>query len=502
MRIAFALAAFLAFAPNAIAKESGDKQFSYNGELRVRYQMDDNMSGSTSVAPNNNNTVQQRLKLGGTYKASEKFSASATFLNSMNWGSPDLFVNAADGSPAPWSAGDGPGQRNGAHANNLVMVQEAYGTWMMSDDTTIKFGRGAFTMADGTVIAANDYEPTPYAFDGALVNYEFDLGRLSAWAVKFAEYSGGTQDNVNTLTGATGTTSGNYASDPEANGYGLSFDLKRMPEWLKLFNAHVILNQKAATPNAASLFGFAADPVARMGQESVRYGFALGGAFGRFDLKANFEGTSGKYKCKGGLDTANPANHCDDENAQVEIYNNDGMMYQAELGMNFEEFMKSRVWVKYHWDSGNKKATTDADKSKIETYDPYYYDQYSGSGLMQVLKWGNLTYINAGVSAKPSDQTTVQLQYWIFSKSEKAGQMNPGRYGYMAALTSPDSTDLGQEIDLSAEHRYDGGFSILTRVGYFMQGTAIKDGLIKFGQSTEKSDDAYTQFMVQAKMVF
>jgi hypothetical protein len=499
MRIALALAAFLAFAPNAIAAKSGDKQFTYNVELRERYQVDDNMSGSKTLAPNNGNNVEQRLKLTGNYKLSEKFAVTATLLNNFNWGSSDLYVYGTDGKPGAYSNGDGNGIHNGATNNNLLNVQEAYGSWMVSDDLVVRFGRGGLTMADGSVISQNDYEPFPYSFDGILANYEFGIGRISAWIVKFASYSGGAAANAKALVlaqGGTNTTqlSDNGSSDPEADAYGIAFDLKKMPEWLKVGNIHLIHNSKATTPGAISLQGMAADPRARMGQDNIRYGIALGGEASRFDYKADFAATTGKYKCAGSLTTG-----CDGDGPIVGLDNN-GMMYQAEVGFNYEELMKSRVYVKYHSDSGDKDTAANA--TKIGTYDAYYYDQYDGSGNMEVVGWGNLTFINAGFSLKPTDQMTINFGYFNFMKTEKTGQMNPGRYGNMVAFTSPNSSNLGQEFDLSAEQKYDGGFAILSRVGYFIPGSAITNGLVDNNLGTTTLGDSYFQFMLQGKMVF
>jgi len=67
MRAILAVAAFLAFLPNANAASGGDsKQFSTNAEFRTRYTFENDQSGTNQISPNNGNVVEQRLSLGGT----------------------------------------------------------------------------------------------------------------------------------------------------------------------------------------------------------------------------------------------------------------------------------------------------------------------------------------------------------------------------------------------------------------------------------------------------
>lgn len=491
--IATILAMLVAFSANA-AKEK-DRQFTHKAEFRLRYLFEDNQSGSNNLAPDNGNTVEQRLKLGGNYKVSEKFNVSATLLHNSTWGSPDLYVYDKDGNPGTYSAGDARAVHNGNHLNNFLLVNEVYGSWLVGEDMLFKFGRMTYNMGDGTVIAANDYEPTPYAFDGINGVYEFDFGRLTGWVVKMARYSRTLDSNVDTTKGIA-QYSGNEQSSPEYDAYGLSFDVKKMPEWLKLLNAHVIKDSKPSTPNAASLTGLAADPIARMGQDTIRYGLALAGEFSRFDFKADLAGANGKYLCSGTPGGTSNCGGAATGSATITKLDHNSLMWQLEAGLNYQEFMKARLYARYHSDSGDSDPLSSA--TKIGTYDPYFYDQINGSGLMQVVGWGNLTFVNAGFSVSPTDQTNVILQYWYFMKTQQNGQLNPGRYGTaMVGITSTDSDKLGQEWDLAIEHKYDGGFTILTRFGYFLPGNTIKNAI-----SGVARNDNYFQAMVQGKIDF
>lgn len=516
MRALLALTAFLAFLPKAnAAMTSGDKQLSTNAEFRARYTFEDKQSGTNALIPNDGNSVEQRLRLGGTYKVSEKFGVSATLLDNLNWGAQDLYIYNSNGTPGTYSSGDSPAVHNGASTNNVMLVQEAYGYWMLSDDVLVRFGRQSLNMADGSIIGTNDYDPIPNAFDGILGTYEFDFGRISIWAVKFATYDNGLAAKMSGLGAATGTgLSGNNSSDPEADGYGVSFDLKRMPEFLKMVNLHVIDNSKDSTPGAFTAPWYMADPLSTMGQSTLRYGLAIGGAAAMFDYNVDAEGVSGRYFCSGAFAQGCKGTTLGNADPTITSFSTTQYMVQAEAGLDFPEFMKIRLFVKGHFDSGDSELSP----TKISTYDPYYYNKADGSGMMQVVGWGNLTFYNVGLTASPTDQTTVGLQYFLFQKTHEQGNMNPGRYGDMVEFTSPNSTDLGQEIDLWAEQKYDGGFSILAHVGEFLPGTSIKNGMAENANALQLSqpnnpggqvfpanvsrNQSFTQVVVQGKMTF
>lgn len=437
MRKALALAAFLAMAPYAQAQE-GTGSFSHNAEYRVRYQYDNNVTGNESVDPTSQSDVKHRFKLGTTFKNSDKLSTTLTLLHNATWG--------AD----PVSTGDGEATYSGtSNGENMLLVQEAYGTWMVSDEFTLKFGRGSIGFGDGTLIAENDWEATPYAFEGVLGTYEMEVGRLNAYYVRFSDYATSTIDQ-----------------DPEANSYGFMYSHKALPEFLKRADVHLLKNEKSIT---TTLGGGAND----YGQDLLRYGISLGGDFAMIDWRGAYNAQSGDYVVSG-------VKHKGDSN-----------MFEIELGANFEEFMKSRVYVLYHQDTGDDDATD----TKEQKYSPFYYDLHSNAGLMDIYKWGNLTDIAIGYTMEPMDATTVGLQYHMFKKTKKGGSVSTGINGGNFGTTDAAKDDLGSEIDLVSTHSYDNGLMITGRLGMFMPGDA-------YANTTTKREDTYTTAFVEAKMNF
>ena len=264
------------------------------------------------------------------------------------------------------------------------------------------------------------------------------------------------------------------AQDPETNATGLLYSHKMMPEFLKRADVHVIKVQKAFT--AASTAGY--------GQDIIRYGLSLGGDFAMIDWRAVYNAHSGDYIVTG-------------NGTAVTKSKADANMMEFELGANFEEFMKSRVYVLYHRDTGDDSTTTD----KNEGYQSFFYDKHYNAGLMDVVGWGNLTDIALGYTMAPMDSTTVGLHYHMFSRTESRGAITAGLNGSDATSnvnTGANAKDkIGDELDLVATHNYDNGFSMTGRLGMFMPGDALKDT----NNATPRSD-TYTTVYVQAKMNF
>ncbi len=102
---------------------------------------------------------------------------------------------------------------------------------------------------------------------------------------------------------------------------------------------------------------------------------------------------------------------------------------------------------------------------------------------------------NVVVGAFPSVATTVGLQYTMFSMTEEKDASGVGQGIYGIGSGSGTETGLGDEIDLWAEHMYDGALSTVVRLGHFMPGD-------RYDNATSNQGDAITQLMVEGKMTF
>ncbi|MGZ3721850.1 MAG: alginate export family protein [Bdellovibrionales bacterium] len=473
MRRLLAAAVLMALMPAAHAQDKGKSDFSANGEFRLRDTYEQNEMGNKNTKPASHNGVDQRFKMGLKFKANEKFSVHASLLQSASWGQPA--GDATVGNRGTSNATSGIANTN---ERNFMSVNEAYATWMMSEDFHAKIGRMNYGFGDGSVMSVNDWQMQPYAFDGLTLNYEQEFGRFTFFTFKYRDYSSSVSSDPNAQTTTT--------SDPQHDAYGLVFDLKTMPEWLKMVNAHVI--QDVGDSVWSSSAGSSSVNTTQ-NLNTLRAGVGAGFGMMGVDLKADYEMVKGKAADKAAgtgtvfEDSASTAKH--------DIAQN---MYQLEVGYSMPALMGSRWYVGYHHDSGTSNSDT---ATKFNTYDGYFHDLHSGSGMMEIVGWGNLTMTDIGWTVKPTDSTDVGLQYSMFTKTNSEDVVNGGTYGkglFMGG-TKSGSSKIGNEVDLWAEHKYDGGLSMLARLGMFMPGDTLKDDSIKKG-------DSITQFMVQGKLVF
>lgn len=432
---------------------NAENNLTTSAEFRTRVQND---MGTTSMkdAGLTQNDWRHRLKVNLDFNAGEKLSAHVSLLHNSRWGQ-EITTGTMDSHI---------GERNGySDAENMLLVQEAYGTWMLSDSTSLRFGRGAFTIADGSVLSINDWEENPYAFEGALVTHDMEFGRISGFYVKVADYT------TTFSKGGVGSV-----QDPEAWIYGLSLDIKAVPDFIKMLNIHLLQTSKDELPGNATA---ALIP----GKDMMRYGLTVGGDVAGLDYNVTYASESGEYKYE--------------RTANVNNVDASTSMYDLKLGYTLADVMGLRVGFNYHSDTGTAASATDS-----ETYDGYFYDIHENAGKMDVFKWGNLTYMGVNVSLMPMDNTTVGLDYYMFSQTEKdqaavgGANVNVGRNG-TAFSNANDATkdDLGTEMDLYATHKYDNGLEMTARYSMFTPGDAYK---------AQNIEETYSLVFLEAKMNF
>mgnify|MGYP002623992675 CR=1 FL=1 len=457
MRKLLALLAVLTMVSAAHAENN----FNMSSEFRLRATNDQNTTGNDDNGLTQNRW-DNRLKLGMDFNAGEKFSAHGTFLHNSHWGQ-DLtgVTNPTGDSGTAIHDGVGTGQ-------NMLLVNEAYGTWLLNDSTALRFGRGAMTIGDGSVVSVNEWEATPYAFDGAMVTHDMEFGRLSGFYVKFTDW------NLAQGQAVVGP------EDPETNAYGLNLDIKAVPDVIKMLNVHVIKVKQDEFQDGATHVP---------GEDTMRYGLTVAGETMGLDFRATYASYTGEHISE--LGTGSAA-------ANQDISSN---MMDAEIGYTLADVMGFLLHFLYHSDTGNSTGATDD-----ETYDSFFYEKHKNGGLMDVFGWGNLTYMQAGVSLAPMDSMTVGLNYIMFSQTEKAGGVihgaNGSAFGTVAAaggthteLATED--DLGTEIDLWATKKYDNGFEITARYSMFTPGDEFKTA-----NPATTQEDSYNQIELEARMTF
>ena len=166
-------------------------------------------------------------------------------------------------------------------------------------------------------------------------------------------------------------------------------------------------------------------------------------------------------------------------------------MFDVMVGTGMPETMGLKLSVGYHMDSGDDAAADD----KQEAYQTQAYDSHNYAGLMDVVNWGNLSYLSINASLMPMEDTEAGVGLYMFSKSKENGTTSAGPGVIGGAATIGNKKDIGNEIDLWANKSYGNDMKIGARIGMFMPGAAIKD-------TTAGTDKTVTDFLVQASMGF
>ncbi len=424
------------------ANAADDVELKHSGEFRLRYLNDMNPTGVDN-ASDSAADFQHRFKWNITARKGENLQAFLGLIHGASWGND---VNAGNTNP---------GVIDGSSDDSLT-VNRAWGWWKTSDALSWKFGRMGLEIADGSFFSENDWLDIPTAHEGVMGMWDMDFAKVSLFGLKAAEF--GYQ------------TVGARTPDPERNLYGISVDLKNMPEAIKMANLLFVQENRDETgPGGAGA------------TNAQNIGLTVGGDTMNILYKATLGFQTGKIK-----DRSTPVNI--DLNAS---------MYDLMLGYAMPDVMGLKITAGYHSDTGDKASAT-----KNERWDPMYYDVHNYAGLMDVVGWGNLTYWNVAASLMPTDTIETGLAYYMFSKTEGGDGINALSIQSAAAAAAPargftGTTDkeIGSEIDVWANKSYEGGFKIGARYGAFMPGKTLKN-------SATKVDQTISQVFLQASMGF
>ena len=152
------------------------------------------------------------------------------------------------------------------------------------------------------------------------------------------------------------------------------------------------------------------------------------------------------------------------------------MAYDFKLGYTFTESNNLRFWAGYHKDSGDDELGVGDSKS----FDSFYYEVYGQAGLMDLLRWGNLNFIRAGLDVDMFQNFKVGLEFLSFNKTEEVDNLNFGQAGRFlntriatGDLTLGNSREVGQEIDIWADWNFESGVKVRTTLSSFMPGAAF-----------------------------
>ena len=455
--------ALVAVLVSGSAAMGADTEFKWDAESRTRFFTNTNYvrngaglapaaGTATSTTEARDSVFRQRSSLGLNFKKGDNLSGRVRLLHTMAWGGA--------------TAASQPAQPTGTAANSPYL-QEAWLAWNFAENLTAKWGRSAMmTVADGTVVSTNEWIENPYASENLTFVGDYSFGRVGLIAVKATD---------------SATPSAPYSSDPETVFYGLSFDVKNLPDFLKAVNIHAIqqnVDQIAAGTTLAT----------GSGQSLTRYGLTVSGDSMGLDYRLTYAMHSGKL-----VNAATTGNDLK------------GSMIDAGIGYTLADMKNLRFGVKYHMDSGADNDTANGS----ETYQPFYYERHANAGRMDIIGWGNLTNIEVQLDMDLTEHAKLGVTYNMFSRTtdKDTAYMEAFTPGNGAALGNTTDTNgivfgnteknIGTEIDLWLTHKYDNGLELTARYGMFTAGEYLKKS-----QGIGNDVKNATQAMLEARATF
>ena len=420
-----------------------DSEIKFSGDFRVRYESFQNPSAVYNASDSEAHT-NHRLKLNSLLRKGENLSSGLSLIHSGEWGSHTGTSNSPLDSTGTGNPDDG--TKSGIKdTQNLVLVNRAWGAWKYSNLVNFKFGRLGLEIGDGSVFSENDWEVFPTSHDGTIINWEVNFGRFQFFTIKTNEYGPGF-----------------ISHDAERNLFGISLDIKTIPDWIKILNAHFIQVVKDETGTGTS-----SSPAYLAGAKvnEQRIGVTLSGDKGRFSYHLSSAYVFGQGTTQTGI-------------TQTTL-NISEYMLDSALGFSWNSSQSFKSNFGYHIDSGSKDLSSD----QANAYESLYYDIHKYGGFMDVLRWGNLTSANFSILYSPYEDTEIGLTYYYFAHTTKSDltaasgmTATPTQFGpeYKALSASPSATELGHELDFSFKKTFEGGLKFQGVVAGFLPGSAIK----------------------------
>lgn len=439
-----------------------DVYFQPGGGIRIRYENLRQATGEGFPENEDESQASHRAQFDFKLYKGEYFETFFRFLNYADWG----------GATGDTSGG----QHDGFSRTNGILVNQAYGFWKVDETIGLRFGRAPLHLGLGYTYGSNDWFNVPYSFDLIQGGWDWGAVELSVIGAKIQEFS--------TSAGQT------VSSDPEENHIIFSLNIKNAIDALELLTFNVVqVNRDLGSPDggATVLNGLNAQ---RFSLESKIHGKNIFGTL-FFTYVTGEEKVAAANVIQGvqKLDVAQTA-------------------FDIKLGYNFPQVNNLSLWGGYHHDTGDR---SNAD-GRSEGYDSFYYEVYGQSGLMDLIRWGNLNFIRAGMSVDIFTGLTIGAEWLSMSRTESSDGVQFGAAGryfnsniQSGALLLGGEKDLGNEFDIWVDRNYQSGVNVRVTFSNFFPGATFSGATGPAGAplaSGNKPDSDIFQFLAQVGFFF
>ena len=433
-----------------------DVFFQPGAGIRVRYENLRNATGEAFPNDEDESQASHRAQFDFRLYKGEFIETFFQFLNQSDWG------EATSNSSA--------GQKDSFAKTNGILVNQAWGIWNVDDSFNVLIGRAPIHLGLGYTYGRNDWFNVPYSFDQVKLGADWESLKLDFIAVKVQEFS---QVDNQTLS-----------SDPEENHYILNLDIKNLVDSIDTFTFYVVQVNRDLGSNDGEVSVLNGLNMQRLGVEAEIQGKNMFGSL-------FFTYITGEEKVA-------PINQVDG----VDKISIKQTALDLRLGYGLPTLSNLRFWGGYHFDSGDSNTSDTENKS----YSSHFYEVYGQSGVMDIIRWGNLSMFRLGAQVDLSRHITLGTELLMMSRTEALDAINFGEAGrfYRDRIAAGDivigeDTNTGREFDIWLDFAYESGVDLRVTYSHFFPGGAFANAVTTSGNS---ADTAFFQFLSQVGYSF
>ncbi len=338
-----------------------------------------------------------------------------------------------DGSPGDAMGGDTGVARNPLASDTKT---DLYELWFLAKEFAglpmdLKVGRQQLTFGDQRLIGHLGWKDQARTFDAIKTEWQFGAHHVDLFWSKVNE-----TEEVN-LRGITPKDFQTSQSKDE-----------------NLYGAYAVLvTADDAWKNSLDLYYFGWEE-GNLDRNVLTYGMRLNGGIVGFDYTAEFVWQSGDWS-EGVSQQANA--------------------FDAKVGYTISDSWRTRIGAEYAYGSGDDSPGEGDHKTFVFPF----HTNHAFYGLQDFFSWGNMRGLNAVVSTSPmGGPVKVEVSYWKLELAEAKDQWLTvvGNAPRAHLNTNPsDSTDAGQEWDLTVKYGYSENLKLVGGYSVFIPGEAAKE---------------------------
>ena len=360
-----------------------------------------------------------------------------------------------------WTGSPFPENKGVTSANNGLIINQAWALWKVDDSVGLRLGRMPLHLGLGYTYGTNDWFNVPYSFDLVDLFWDWESVKFSFIAARTAHW-------------------GKQASSSKEGSHLIaSLDIQSLVGGLDILNLNFVqFNRDASSSDEQDLFLNGLN-LQRFSLETEMKGRRIFGS-------VYFTYATGEEQVVQANPTASEGKRDLSQSA-----------FDLKLGYRFPGARNLQLWGGYHYDTGDESS----EDNNTQSFDSFFYEVYGQSGLMDFIRWGNLSFFRAGMDMNLGDSWTLGAQWFGFSKTESGDRVHFGPIGESlnkgletGELQLGSSNAIGNEFDVFTELEFSSGVRLRSTVSAFFPGEGIKSPLV--------SSSAIYQWLIQIGYFF